>query len=70
MSITSDVLTNEALVQIDGVHKYFGEHHVLRGIDMTVLSGPTSSTTQSRKLSSGTSSRSRLVASDAAQLAL
>ena len=42
MSITSDVLTNEALVQIDGVHKYFGEHHVLRGIDMTVRQGEVS----------------------------
>ncbi|HBH58956.1 MAG TPA: ectoine/hydroxyectoine ABC transporter ATP-binding protein EhuA [Arthrobacter bacterium] len=35
-------MTNEALVQIDGVHKYFGEHHVLRGIDMTVRQGEVS----------------------------
>lgn len=42
MSIASNVVTNEALVQIDGVHKYFGEHHVLRGIDMTVRQGEVS----------------------------
>jgi polar amino acid transport system ATP-binding protein len=29
----------KALVRIEGVHKYFGEHHVLRGIDMTVRQG-------------------------------
>lgn len=27
------------LVKIEGVHKYFGQHHVLRGIDMTVKNG-------------------------------
>jgi len=42
VSIASNVVTNEALVQIDGVHKYFGEHHVLRGIDMTVRQGEVS----------------------------
>ncbi|ALE06185.1 arginine ABC transporter ATP-binding protein [Arthrobacter sp. ERGS1:01] len=30
------------LVRIEGVHKYFGEHHVLRGIDMTVKPGEVS----------------------------
>jgi polar amino acid transport system ATP-binding protein len=30
------------LVRIEGVHKYFGEHHVLKGIDMTVNSGEVS----------------------------
>jgi polar amino acid transport system ATP-binding protein len=30
------------LVRIEGVHKYFGEHHVLRGIDMTVKQGEVS----------------------------
>jgi polar amino acid transport system ATP-binding protein len=30
------------LVRIEGVHKYFGEHHVLRGIDMTVKAGEVS----------------------------
>ena len=39
MTITNDVVTKETLVRIDGVHKYFGEHHVLRGIDMTVRQG-------------------------------
>ena len=39
MTITNDVMTKETLVRIDGVHKYFGEHHVLRGIDMTVRQG-------------------------------
>jgi polar amino acid transport system ATP-binding protein len=32
-SITTD------LVRIEGVHKYFGQHHVLRGIDMLVRQG-------------------------------
>jgi polar amino acid transport system ATP-binding protein len=27
------------LVRIEGVHKYYGQHHVLRGIDMTVKQG-------------------------------
>ncbi|MDQ4501673.1 amino acid ABC transporter ATP-binding protein [Sinomonas sp. ASV322] len=31
--------TAKELVRIEGVHKYFGEHHVLRGIDMTVKQG-------------------------------
>jgi polar amino acid transport system ATP-binding protein len=39
VTITNDVVTKETLVRIDGVHKYFGEHHVLRGIDMTVRQG-------------------------------
>lgn len=39
MTITNDVMTKETLVRMDGVHKYFGEHHVLRGIDMTVRQG-------------------------------
>ncbi len=42
MTITNDVMTKETLVRIDGVHKYFGEHHVLRGIDMTVRQGEVS----------------------------
>jgi polar amino acid transport system ATP-binding protein len=42
VSIASNVVTNEALVQIDGVHKYFGSHHVLRGIDMTIRQGEVS----------------------------
>jgi polar amino acid transport system ATP-binding protein len=42
VTITSDVVTTEALVRIDGVHKYFGSHHVLRGIDMTVRQGEVS----------------------------
>lgn len=36
------VPTSETLVRIDGVHKFFGEHHVLRGIDMTVKQGEVS----------------------------
>ena len=32
----------ETLVSIDGVHKFYGEHHVLRGIDMTVKRGEVS----------------------------
>ncbi|MCP9001200.1 amino acid ABC transporter ATP-binding protein [Pseudarthrobacter sp. RMG13] len=35
-------MTRKTLVRIDGVHKYFGEHHVLRGIDMTVRQGEVS----------------------------
>ncbi|WP_426999064.1 amino acid ABC transporter ATP-binding protein [Pseudarthrobacter sp. N5] len=35
-------MTKETLVRIDGVHKYFGQHHVLRGIDMTVKQGEVS----------------------------
>ena len=30
------------LVEIQGVHKFFGEHHVLKGIDMTVKPGEVS----------------------------
>ncbi|MEO6350150.1 MAG: amino acid ABC transporter ATP-binding protein [Candidatus Limnocylindrales bacterium] len=29
----------EAIVQINGLHKYFGNLHVLRGVDLTVLAG-------------------------------
>ncbi|MET3812550.1 amino acid ABC transporter ATP-binding protein [Arthrobacter sp. UYEF3] len=32
----------KTLVRIQGVHKYFGAHHVLRGIDMTVKQGEVS----------------------------
>ncbi|WGD38296.1 amino acid ABC transporter ATP-binding protein [Lysinibacter sp. HNR] len=35
-------LQTEQLVRIKGVHKYFGEHHVLRGIDLTVNRGEAS----------------------------
>lgn len=42
MTLTHDVRTKEALVRIEGVHKYFGEHHVLRGIDMNVKEGEVS----------------------------
>ncbi|MGY4544350.1 polar amino acid transport system ATP-binding protein [Arthrobacter sp. UYNi723] len=42
MTITNDLMTKETLVRIDGVHKYFGEHHVLRGIDMAVRQGEVS----------------------------
>ncbi|PRB70335.1 amino acid ABC transporter ATP-binding protein [Arthrobacter sp. MYb213] len=42
MSVTTDTLTKPALVRIDGVHKYYGQHHVLRGIDMTVRQGEVS----------------------------
>lgn len=30
------------LVEIQGVHKLFGDHHVLKGIDMTVRQGEVS----------------------------
>lgn len=30
------------LVEIQGVHKFFGDHHVLKGIDMTVNPGEVS----------------------------
>ncbi|KRE66660.1 ectoine/hydroxyectoine ABC transporter ATP-binding protein EhuA [Arthrobacter sp. Soil761] len=30
------------MVQIEGLHKYYGHHHVLRGIDMTVKQGEVS----------------------------
>jgi len=42
VTVASDVRTKEALVRIEGVHKYFGEHHVLRGIDMKVKEGEVS----------------------------
>ncbi len=42
MSISSDISVKEALVRIEGVHKYYGKHHVLRGIDMTVREGEVS----------------------------
>ncbi len=32
----------ETMVEIQGVHKFFGDHHVLRGIDMTVKAGEVS----------------------------
>ncbi|WP_417365631.1 amino acid ABC transporter ATP-binding protein [Glutamicibacter arilaitensis] len=38
----TDTLTKPALVQIQDVHKYYGQHHVLRGIDMTVRHGEVS----------------------------
>lgn len=31
-----------SLVRIEGVHKTFGQHHVLRGIDMTIEQGEVS----------------------------
>ncbi len=30
---------NKPLVRIEGLHKYYGHHHVLKGIDMTVKKG-------------------------------
>ncbi|WP_434615327.1 amino acid ABC transporter ATP-binding protein [Arthrobacter sp. A5] len=36
------VKTGEPLVRIEDVHKFFGTHHVLRGIDMTVREGEVS----------------------------
>ncbi|WP_250545335.1 amino acid ABC transporter ATP-binding protein [Paenarthrobacter sp. DKR-5] len=36
------VETAEPLVRFEGVHKFFGENHVLRGIDMTVRRGEVS----------------------------
>ncbi|MEZ2388281.1 amino acid ABC transporter ATP-binding protein [bacterium RCC_150] len=36
------VTTQKPLVRIEGLHKYFGQHHVLRGIDMTVNQGEVS----------------------------
>ncbi len=35
-------VTGTPLVRIEGVHKYFGQHHVLKGIDMTVKAGEVS----------------------------
>ncbi|MFH5878487.1 amino acid ABC transporter ATP-binding protein [Arthrobacter sp. NA-172] len=36
------VTTQKPLVRIEGLHKYFGQHHVLRGIDLTVNQGEVS----------------------------
>ena len=30
---------NKPLVRIEGLHKYYGQHHVLKGIDLTVKQG-------------------------------
>ncbi|TWD53081.1 amino acid ABC transporter ATP-binding protein (PAAT family) [Arthrobacter sp. AG367] len=38
MTITAE----KPLVKIEGLHKYYGHHHVLRGIDMTVNQGEVS----------------------------
>lgn len=38
MTITAD----KPLVKIEGLHKFYGHHHVLRGIDMTVKQGEVS----------------------------
>ena len=32
-------IVKKTLVRIEGLHKYFGDHHVLSGIDMTVKQG-------------------------------
>jgi polar amino acid transport system ATP-binding protein len=39
---TSAAAAGDTLVRIQDVHKYFGAHHVLRGIDMTVRQGEVS----------------------------
>lgn len=36
------ITTDKPLVQIEGLHKYYGQHHVLRGIDLTVNQGEVS----------------------------
>ncbi|WP_269994446.1 amino acid ABC transporter ATP-binding protein [Arthrobacter sp. B2a2-09] len=36
------ITTQKPLVRIEGLHKYFGQHHVLRGIDLTVNQGEVS----------------------------
>ncbi|QCO99536.1 amino acid ABC transporter ATP-binding protein [Arthrobacter sp. 24S4-2] len=36
------VTAEKPLVKIEGLHKYYGQHHVLRGIDMTVNQGEVS----------------------------
>lgn len=36
------VTTEKPLVAIEGLHKYYGQHHVLRGIDLTVNQGEVS----------------------------
>lgn len=38
MTVTAEM----PLVKIEGLHKYYGHHHVLRGIDMTVRQGEVS----------------------------
>ena len=38
MTVTAEM----PLVKIEGLHKYYGHHHVLRGIDMTVKQGEVS----------------------------
>jgi polar amino acid transport system ATP-binding protein len=32
-------MTGKALMSLEGVHKWFGDHHVLRGVDLDVLPG-------------------------------
>ena len=34
-----NTVENKPLVRIEGLHKYYGHHHVLKGIDMTVKKG-------------------------------
>ena len=36
------ITTEQPLVKIEGLHKYYGTHHVLRGIDLTVNQGEVS----------------------------
>ncbi|HEX9227304.1 MAG TPA: amino acid ABC transporter ATP-binding protein [Arthrobacter sp.] len=36
------ITTEKPLVQIEGLHKYYGHHHVLRGIDLTINQGEVS----------------------------
>ncbi len=36
------ITTEKPLVQIEGLHKYYGQHHVLRGIDLNVNQGEVS----------------------------
>ncbi|MDP9903584.1 amino acid ABC transporter ATP-binding protein [Arthrobacter bambusae] len=36
------ITTQKPLVRIEGLHKYYGQHHVLRGIDLTVNQGEVS----------------------------
>ncbi|OFI38758.1 ectoine/hydroxyectoine ABC transporter ATP-binding protein EhuA [Arthrobacter sp. SW1] len=35
-------IAEKPLVRIEGLHKYYGQHHVLRGIDLTVKQGEVS----------------------------
>lgn len=32
-------MTNTPMVQVEGVHKFFGDLHVLKGIDLTIAPG-------------------------------